>query len=266
MKVITMVNIFQLPLVADTKKTFLENLLAQLSQPTQKPLVIFTPNPEQIVLAQERPAFQQVLLQADYLLPDGIGLVGASQFLRNVAQLRGKNLPALPARIAGVEVVSALLQQVKPAWPILLVGGRGYDATTEQSVPLKVTEREVTWFTGYQSLTGEQVTDDRNLQTVLQELKPKVVFVAFGAPAQETWIIAHREMLQKAGVRLVMAVGGSFDILTGKLPRAPKIWQQLGLEWLFRLMQEPSRWQRQLKLLTFVEMTLEAAGKILTQA
>jgi N-acetylglucosaminyldiphosphoundecaprenol N-acetyl-beta-D-mannosaminyltransferase len=75
--------------------------------------------------------------------------------------------------------------------------------------------------------------------------------VGLGAPTQEKWIVAHRAFLEKNEVKLAMAVGGTFDFLTGKLRRAPKKWQKWRLEWFYRLVQEPARWRRQLALPCF---------------
>lgn len=86
--------------------------------------------------------------------------------------------------------------------------------------------------------------------------RPMIVFVALGAPYQELWIAKFREQLNQAGVRCVMAVGGSFDILTGRMKRAPDIFQNMGLEWLWRLFQQPWRWKRQLRLIRFIFLTL----------
>ena len=79
-----------------------------------------------------------------------------------------------------------------------------------------------------------------------------MVFVAFGAPWQEKWVIEHEELLNKSGVELVMVVGGSFDMLLGGLKRAPMWIRAIGMEWLFRLAQEPRRFKRQLKIFKFV--------------
>lgn len=90
----------------------------------------------------------------------------------------------------------------------------------------------------------------------IQQNHPIAVFVALGAPYQELWIAKHRETLKKAGVRCVMTVGGAFDILTGRINRAPLAFQNLGMEWLYRLFQQPWRWKRQLRLVEFVLLAL----------
>jgi len=78
-----------------------------------------------------------------------------------------------------------------------------------------------------------------------------------GAPHQEKWLVSRRALLSAHHVRIGLTVGGAFDVLTGKLPRAPQSWQNLGLEWLWRLIQEPHRWRRQLALIKFVGLVLK---------
>lgn len=268
MKVIKMdkLILFDLPFVAGTKAEFLDQVSEAINKKirvgAEPPILIFTPNPEQVVIAEQNPAFCKILKQADFLIPDGIGVVHASRWLSFKAKLSGKSLPALRERIAGIEVVQELLTRYKDD-RVLLVGGRGYQtvkATKDKVLPdtlsLTIQKREVSWFTGYQSVGFSSPDDEQKIRLVLRKLKPAIVFVAFGAPDQEEWIISHLSVMQQEGVKLVMAVGGSFDVLTGKLKRASSIWQKLGLEWLFRLIQEPKRWKRQLRLLTFIRLTL----------
>ena len=94
---------------------------------------------------------------------------------------------------------------------------------------------------------------------MIKQIKPRLVFVALGAPTQELWIAQHRNLLRKNNVEIAMAVGGSFDYLLNKVPRAPRWMQKLGLEWLFRLIIEPWRIKRQLRLIGFIALTIKKA-------
>jgi N-acetylglucosaminyldiphosphoundecaprenol N-acetyl-beta-D-mannosaminyltransferase len=86
--------------------------------------------------------------------------------------------------------------------------------------------------------------EDETICRMIQEMQPDLLFVAFGAPKQDLWIRAHMERL---GVPVCVGVGGSFDILAGRVNRAPLWMQNRGLEWLYRMMQEPRRlWRRYL--------------------
>jgi N-acetylglucosaminyldiphosphoundecaprenol N-acetyl-beta-D-mannosaminyltransferase len=82
----------------------------------------------------------------------------------------------------------------------------------------------------------------------IKQESPDLLFVALGAPRQEQWIARH---LPELPVSLAMGVGGSFDVLSGRVKRAPEVWQKLNLEWLYRLLSQPKRWRRQLLLPQF---------------
>jgi N-acetylglucosaminyldiphosphoundecaprenol N-acetyl-beta-D-mannosaminyltransferase len=113
---------------------------------------------------------------------------------------------------------------------------------------------------GYADIAHPTPTEHATVRFVINHQKPAIVLVAFGAPWQEAWAIRHQELLGAVGTKLVMAVGGSIDFMLGKVPRAPKFMRQFGLEWLFRLVLEPWRWQRQLRLVSFVQLLL--SGKL----
>lgn len=81
-----------------------------------------------------------------------------------------------------------------------------------------------------------------------------ILFVAFGAPKQEFWI---SEYLEKIPVKIAIGVGGAFDYISGKTPRAPLFLQNIGLEWLFRLIMQPWRIKRQLSLLQFIWLVIK---------
>ena len=251
----------------------------------KKLLVVFTPNPEQLVYAKSHSWFDKVLGKSDILLPDGVGIVIGSQ----IVSFFDKSVP-VTQRIAGVDVVAKLLDTLTDK-KILIVGGREYaglsyqgwmvmqacaKTSTLQPVPTKLTktveqsvnkqvklkkQQHLFWHEGFLNITQPTQTEKNELLECIQTLKPEVIFVAFGAPHQEQWIIENKQVLEASGVRLAMVVGGAFDMLLGKVSRAPKWMQKVGLEWLFRLYQEPWRWKRQIKLLQFVKLVVQASLK-----
>jgi N-acetylglucosaminyldiphosphoundecaprenol N-acetyl-beta-D-mannosaminyltransferase len=77
-------------------------------------------------------------------------------------------------------------------------------------------------------------------------------------PLQETWLHRH---LPALGARVAMGVGGSFDVLSGRVARAPEFFRRLHAEWLYRLLRQPSRWRRQLALLRFLRLVLRQARR-----
>jgi len=213
--------------------------------------VVYTPNPEQIVQSRGNKKFRQVLEEADVLLPDGVGLVIASRLL----SLLDKSKP-LSERIAGVEVVADLLELARQKeLKVLVIGGRNYspeDYFAHEGA-------KIDWTPGYKNALKPTLSEKRELESKIKEIRPDLVFVAFGAPTQELWIKQHRALLSKNKVKIAMAVGGSFDYLLNKVPRAPYWFRKLGLEWLFRLVVEPWRLKRQLRLVAFMVLTIKKA-------
>lgn len=244
--------LFDLSIFSSEKTALLSELEKWLQQAAGLK-VIYTPNPEQIVQTRGNSSFQAALKKADLLLPDGVGLVMAAKFL----SLFGKAKP-LSERIAGVEVVADLLEiALRQQLEVLVIGGRGYSPRDYFAYK----GAKINWLPGFEDIQHPTRGEKSKLNKKIAKLKPDLVFVALGAPDQELWIEENRDLLSKNKVRLAMAVGGSFDYLLGKVPRAPYWFRKLGLEWLFRLIMEPWRFKRQLRLVTFMNLTIRKAFK-----
>lgn len=177
---------------------------------------IVTPNPEFIMTAQKDLEFKKILNDADLSIPDGAGL-----------KLSGKIKNTVP----GVDLMEKLVDKSRDwAVTIGLLGGRdGVANETFECLQKK-----------YPSIK-------------IDNASPDLLFVALGAPKQEKWIA---ENLPKLPIKVAMGVGGSFDYISGKVPRAPKWLRSLGLEWLFRLVIQPWRIKRQLRLLKYLWLVL----------
>lgn len=255
------IKMFDLPIFSNSKSSLLSLVRSHLAN-SRETAYIFTPNPEQVVMAQHQPEFKAHLLNATWLLPDGIGLVWASRWL---TAFRGDRADQITERISGREVVAELL-----TWPelakerVLIVGGRDYAETklghwqiqaatsSHTASDYRAQSGKTIWWTpGYQTVSQPQSAESASLRTVIEVLKPSVILVAFGAPYQEKWVNDHQAWFVKNQVKIVMVVGGAFDVLTGRLA-APPVWMsQVGLEWFFRLLQQPQRLGRQLRLIEF---------------
>lgn len=258
-------QLFELPLVAESFQT----VLTKLTEHTGKLLIIFTPNSEQIALTKIDPQFFQDLQDADLLLPDGIGVVAASRLLA----VAGK-ATLIPERITGIDVVVALLNfAATHKKKVLVIGGRGYGAETLAKkgasvlriLPKFISSLENTtqtqqylWFEGYHDVRDTTDSEETEVLEVIKSVHPQYLFIALGAPYQERWLLRHRKFLESENIEIAMAVGGTFDILSGTLARAPKLLRDLHLEWLYRLYQEPWRWRRQTKLLLFIKEAVRA--------
>jgi N-acetylglucosaminyldiphosphoundecaprenol N-acetyl-beta-D-mannosaminyltransferase len=232
-------------------------LIKRISEDLRRTTYIMTPNPEQLVQAKSDKELQRAFEESDINIPDGIGIVWASKLLH----LRGKSKPIVE-RIAGREFAVDLLKlATAQKWQTLVIGGRGYLTSTagnsnNPSTLIVDGTYPVQWMEGYKEVGRPQANEEAAILATLRQLRPQLVFVAFGAPHQERWVLSHRAELEKNGVKLVMVVGGAFDYLFGAVPRIPDWVARLGFEWLHRLLTQPWRWRRQLRLLTFVRMVL----------
>ncbi len=242
-------RVFGLDILAEPFTTWWPRF-CQLLQRTQKPVTLFTPNPEILVSAYREVGFHGVLKKADILIPDGMGLVWASKWLAEADR------PATAERIAGIDVVKTLLDfAATQQWKVLVIGGRDYVKNPGLAAArLSQLPGEVFWLSGFHSVQTPTIAETKVLSAELVRLQPAIVLVAFGAPAQERWITQNLPELTKAQVKLAMSVGGTFDALLGIVARAPRLLQVVGLEWAYRLVLQPWRWRRQLNLIEFIKL------------
>ncbi len=234
-------EVMGLRIVNESFSNWVSFLQEQLKQKTTT--IIMTPNPEQLMIAKKDVNFYKNLQRADSLIPDGAGLVWTAK---------------LKERITGVDSVVEILKIAKmEKLKVLLVGGHFDDLAKRtqagwQILSEPLTQSEIYYTEGYQNIAKIHSNESKEVQLLINELKPDIVLIAFGAPKQEKWLIDNQELLKKNKVRMAMVVGGTFDFLLGKIKRAPKSWQKWRLEWLWRLIQEPWRWKRQLMLIQYI--------------
>lgn len=191
-------------------------------------VVIFTPNPEQISKAARDEKIMHLLNQAQIALPDGVGLVMGARVL-------GK---PIYARITGVDFVKKLCENVSKE-PVV-TGFLGGLASVAEEAAKCLKQKYPGLRVGYASGTynkAEMIQSDID-----------ILFVGLGFPKQEQWIMAHKDEIP---AKILMAVGGSFDFISGRTPRAPKLVRDFGFEWVFRLIIQPWRFFRQLQILHF---------------
>ncbi len=199
---------------------------------------IVTANPEILLEARRNLAYATALKQADYLCVDGVGLwVG----------LRVAGQPV--ERVTGVVLAEALIKYaVDKKWRVGFLGGAPGVAVeaakiwkkTYPELQTSAEEGGVIQFDG----TGDAAEDEAVHRLVLEA--PDILLVAFGGGSkQESWIA--RRIADLPSVKVVVGVGGTFDFWTSRLKRAPLFLQKIGLEWAWRLLQEPKRWKRILR-------------------
>lgn len=196
---------------------------------------VVTPNPEIIMLAKEDPAFAEVLCQAQLVLPDGIGVIYGAKILGT----------PLVSRVPGIDFAAQLMQRLaEDKRSVFLFGAK--PGVAEQAGK-KLQEN----YPGLDicGTCNGYFDDDAPIIAQINEAKPDLLLVCLGAPKQEFWMRDHASDLD---VGLIAGLGGSLDVFAGVVQRAPHIWQKLGLEWLYRLLKEPSRIGRMMKLPKFL--------------
>jgi N-acetylglucosaminyldiphosphoundecaprenol N-acetyl-beta-D-mannosaminyltransferase len=214
------------------KHEVLEFIITGLRKSAEKYYVV-TPNPELLVIANNNDQYKKVLNGAKLALPDGIGVIIAGRIL---------GVP-LKERIHGVDLVESLSKEVSKQ-PITVgflgagpnIAELAAECLRKKYPGLKISFTETEW----------------NFEKKYPETD--ILFVAFGSPKQEIWIF---ENLEKLPAKVIIGVGGAFDFISGKVKRAPLILRKFGLEWLFRLITQPWRLKRQLRLVKFIFLVLK---------
>ncbi len=200
---------------------------------------ICTVNPEFVMIAQQHPAFYQVLQKADVCLADGAGILLAAKWLGQ----------ALPQRVTGTDSLPRLAElAAQRSWPLFFLGAA-------PGVAELAAEKLRATYPGVQITVNPANPNefDTSIEAINQS-GAKILLVAYGAPMQDLWIDQHRGRLPN--IKIAMGVGGAFDFVAGIVPRAPKWMQKFYLEWLYRLIRQPWRWKRMLRLPLFVMAVL----------
>ncbi|WP_199616799.1 WecB/TagA/CpsF family glycosyltransferase [Paenibacillus alkalitolerans] len=207
----------------------------------RRPHQVVTANPIMVMTGVEDPEFMKMLRSADMVVPDGAGLVWAAARL-------GK---PVTERVAGYDLIQELFRVgSEEGWRVYFLG-------TTQDVIEAARDNVQERFPGLRfvgcrnGFFGQDEDDDVISQIV--EASPDLLLVGRSTYTQDPWISKYRERLR---VPVMIGVGGSFDVMSGKLKRAPGWMRRLRLEWLYRLLQEPARWRRMLVLPRFAVKVL----------
>jgi N-acetylglucosaminyldiphosphoundecaprenol N-acetyl-beta-D-mannosaminyltransferase len=201
-----------------------------------RPHQIVTVNPEFVMAAQSDAEFRNIINSSALALPDGVGVWWASRHLGR----------PLPDRIPGVDLVERLAA---------LSADRGYRLFFLGAMPdvadqaVKVMRERYPGMVVAGAYAGSpRSEEDTAIVERVRATSPDVLFVAYGAPAQDHWIARN---LYRLEVPVCIGVGGSFDYIAGVHPRAPRWMRHFGLEWLHRLITQPWRWRRMMALPRF---------------
>jgi N-acetylglucosaminyldiphosphoundecaprenol N-acetyl-beta-D-mannosaminyltransferase len=208
----------------------MERAFNMMSGQNGRACYIVTANPEMVIAAGNDPELAEVISEADLVVPDGIGLVWASKML---------DFP-LPARIAGIDLAAELLKRVESSGlKVYFLGAKpGVAQKAAERLRMTMTRLEVAGcHHGYFSLEEEEKIIEE-----INRIRPHLLLVALGLSKQEKWMARAKK--QGLNVGLMIGVGGSLDVFAGCSKRAPIIWRKIGLEWLYRLLRQPSRLRR----------------------
>ncbi|OGY16564.1 MAG: hypothetical protein A2785_03155 [Candidatus Chisholmbacteria bacterium RIFCSPHIGHO2_01_FULL_49_18] len=218
-------------------------------------IMVVTPNPEQIMLAQKDGSFREILNQASLALCDGEGLRWAARFL--------EVQPPIPERVTGEDVMNALLERAQTkGWRVMLMGGRGDTAFRAaeiiQNLKLKMknysSKFKIKGIEGMKDIQHSNPGENRRVIREINTFRPDLLFVAFGAPWQEKWLAQNFEKLD---IQVGMVVGGALDMIVNPSLRPPDFMTSFGLDWMYRLLRQPWRLWRQIALLRFILLAVK---------
>jgi len=221
----------------------LAHIAAWIADPAPVCRQICTVNPEFIMDAQADPAFAAALARADQRVPDGVGVLWAAQ----------RQGVALAERVTGSDGIYRICAAAAAqGWRVFLLGAApGVAATAAQRLAAIYPGLVIVG-----AYAGSPTDEDwPEIAARLAAARPDVLLVAYGHPRQDLWIDRHRGELP---AHVAMGIGGALDFAAGVAQRAPRWMQRLGLEWLHRLIRQPWRWRRMLKLPRFVVAVLRA--------
>jgi N-acetylglucosaminyldiphosphoundecaprenol N-acetyl-beta-D-mannosaminyltransferase len=227
-------NVLGVGIDAVTRQQAVEQTLSVLTQ--KQSAYICTPNPEILWLARKNPALQQALAGSFLTLADGVGVVWAAGYLKD----------PVPERVAGYDFLLALLAKLEGR--VFLLGG-------EPGVAEKAAQIIEHTYPGVTVVGCENGFFSENAP-VLEKINrccPDVLLVCLGAPKQELWMAENRQALR---VGVMVGLGGCLDVLAGRVRRAPTWWIDHKVEWLYRLLRQPKRLKRQIRLPLFVAAVL----------
>lgn len=205
--------------------------------------MIFTPNPEMVMEARKNEEFMEILNASTMNVPDGIGIVYGSKFTSS----------PIKHRVAGYDLVQDVFDKMKDMGKtVYFFGGapgiadRAKEAMEAKHKGLKVVG------------TANGYFDDKREKEIIaeiNELKPDLLLVGIGFPKQEKWIYTH---IKDLNIKTAVGVGGSFDVMSGNVKRAPKFFINHGLEWFYRLITQPSRFVRMMQLPLFMLVVIKS--------
>lgn len=228
------VTIVDIPIDNLSKNRLLKKVYMDLER-KQKNCLIVTANPEIIMQTQKTPSYKEAVMTADYIIPDGYGIILASQILQQ----------PLAEKIVGYELLHTFLEYAS------LNGKSVYFFGAQEGVAVDAAVNAAHRYPGLK-IAGTRNGYSEAGRIAAEEIagaKPDFLFIGLGVPLQEQWAAKNRDLFPHS---ILMGVGGSFDVLSGRVNRAPRFFLDRNLEWLYRLLSQPTRIIRMIQLPIFV--------------
>ena len=197
--------------------------------------VVVTPNGEIAERAYKDSAFGEVISAADIAVPDGVSV-----------KLAAKRCGTpIKERVPGIELANELIRRLDVSGGNLFLFGGAEGVAEDAAVNISAEHPRIT-------ISGKcngYFDNDADIIAQINSASPDVLFVCLGSPKQEEWMIANRG---KISCGVMLGLGGTLDVLAGKVKRAPAFWRKIGCEWLYRTIKQPSRIKRIVKIPVFV--------------
>jgi N-acetylglucosaminyldiphosphoundecaprenol N-acetyl-beta-D-mannosaminyltransferase len=224
-------------------KVTMSEALAQLEWMSQKtgPHLVITLNSEMLMLAQHNREFRGIINNASLTLPDAMGIVWASRMLGD----------PLPERTAGVDTVERFANIARQRGIRFFLLGAASGVAEQAAAKLQGRYPGLIIAGTYAG--SPHLDEEPDICRRVRSASPHVLLVAYKVPEQEFWIARN---LHRLHVPVIMNVGGALDFIAGVTRRAPLWMRERGLEWLYRLIQQPRRWRRMLALPRFAAAVL----------
>jgi len=196
---------------------------------------VVTPNPEIVWMCRENKALENAAKNASLVLADGIGIIYGAKILKT----------PLKQKLPGADFAANLIEALaKSGDSVYLLGSKpGVADTAAERLHEKYPNLVIA------GVHDGYFQDDSHIIADINEKAPDFLLVCLGAPKQELWMLENSSHLN---VGIMAGLGGTLDVIAGTVSRAPERWQRLGLEWLYRLMKEPRRIGRTMKLPLFI--------------
>lgn len=228
-----------------TRKQAVEQILHWITE--QSPRMVITAGPEFVMMARQQPEVLRIAQRADLVTPDGVGVVWA-------ARRQGR---PVEERVTGVELVLDLLEtaeQRRENLRVYILGAR--PEVLKRCLEVMRARFPAIEFAGRDGYFSAD--EAKNVVEDVAAFKPSIWLVGLGQPRQEHFIVDWHASLPPC---VAIGVGGSIDVWSGTVKRAPVVFRKLNIEWLYRLLKQPSRWRRQLALPRFAWQVLRGADR-----